>query len=149
MQPVLCRRPVGATRPVDAVGVIGGAEGSVFAQGQVNGPEESLPLKVEGQDAVMPGGSQVQVIVQLVDFVAVLQVSAAERALNVEFPVIDEQLIAGGDIGLSREKRNAPQAPVPATALPINVGGVPVHHLAHFLPGEIDQVHAAVAFALL
>ena len=49
----------------------------------------------------------------------------------------------------SKVEGDAAQAPVPAAALPVDVGGVPVEHLLDLARLEVDQVDAAVALALL
>ena len=78
MQQVLRLRSVGAAGTVDTLRVISCSDRAVFTQGQVQRPEKSLFLQVERQDAVVRGRSQVQVVVQLKNFVAVLEVAAAK-----------------------------------------------------------------------
>ena len=96
----------------------------------------------------MGGRGQVQVPVQLADFMAVFQVTAAEGSLDPEITVVNEQFIAGGDIDMVAVKGDAAQSAVPATSGEVDIGGIPVHHLVHFLAGKIHQVNSPVAFSL-
>ena len=83
------------------------------------------------------------------NFVTVLEVAVAKRAQLPEVRVVDEQFVARGDINLIAVESNAAQAAIPATASPVNIGGIPVQYLVNGLRCRIDNKDAAVTFALL
>src|SRR5262245_30662843 len=80
---------------------------------------------------------------------AVLQVGVPPGADAAEVRRIGKELVAGGDVDGLAVERDAAQAAVPATALPVDVRRVPVEDLPDLARIEVDQVHAAVALALV
>ena len=67
----------------------------------------------------------------------------------MELRRIGKELVARRDVDRITVEGNAAQATVPAAALPVDPGGVPVEFLAHLARIEVDQVDAAVALALV
>jgi len=79
----------------------------------------------------------------------VLEVAVAERAHDAKDAVVDEQLIARGDVYLAAVKGDAAQAAIPAAAGEVDLTGVPVHDLLRITIREVDEIDAPMALALL
>ena len=82
------------------------------------------------------------------NFVAVFEKWCAVRSNLLKFRCIFKQLIAGCDKNPVTIKRNAPQAPIPASSLPVDIGGIPIDGLSGLPQVEIKQVNATVALTL-
>ena len=83
------------------------------------------------------------------DLVAVLQVAVTPGADAAKLRGISKQFVTGGDVDGVSIEGDAAQSAVPAAALPVYVGFVPVDGLHHGLILRIDQVNASVALPLL
>ena len=115
----------------------------------VQRPGELAPVEVEGEDAVETGRGEVQAALVDRDLVAMPEVRVAPRSDQLEVRRVGEELVARGDVDDLAVEGDAAQAAVPAAALPVDGGRVPVDDLPHVPSLEVDEVHAAVALALV
>ena len=115
----------------------------------VHRPGEFLAVEVEAEDAVEAGRSQEQGPLPDRDLVAMLEIGIAPGAEPAEVRRVGEELVARGDVDDLAVEGDAAQAAIPAAALPVDVGRVPVDDLADLAPVEVDQVDAAMALALV
>ena len=83
------------------------------------------------------------------DLVAMPQVRVAPGSEQPEVGRVGEELVARRDVDHLAIEGDAAQAAIPAAALPVDVGGVPVDGLPDLAPLEVDEVHATMAFALV
>jgi hypothetical protein len=82
------------------------------------------------------------------DLVAMLEIAAAEGALDAEAAIVHEELVARRDVDLLAKEGDPPQPAVPAAAREVDVARVPVDHLPRLAAREVDEIDAAVALAL-
>jgi hypothetical protein len=112
-------------------------------------PLEFPTVEVESENAVEAGRGQVEGAFINRNLVAVLEIAVAPAPDPLEIRRVGEELVARRDVDGLPVERDAAKAAIPAAAMPVNVGGVPVERLANGPGVEIDQIDAAVTFSLL
>jgi hypothetical protein len=112
-------------------------------------PLELSTVEVETEDTVEAGRGQVKGAFINCNLVAVLEVAVAPAPDPLEVRRVGEEFVAGRDVDRIPVERYAPETAIPAAAMPVYVGGVPIECLADGPIVEVDQIDAAVTFSLM
>ena len=83
------------------------------------------------------------------NLVAVLKVRIVERLDEIETLVKQKDLIAGRNEYVVLEKSDTTKSSVPASSRPVYIHPVPVNGFEHGPAFGVDEVNAAMTFALL
>jgi hypothetical protein len=135
-------------RTIVAARVVRGSLEAKLVSFEVQGPGELLEVEVESQDAVEARRCQIEAATVDCEFVTMAQERVAPGAHGLEIGRVRKQFVAGGDIDEVAVERDAAQAAVPATPLPVDVRRVPVDRLTDVALLEIEQVNTAVTLPL-
>src|SRR5690606_39168055 len=134
---------------VAAAGIESRALQAADATGDMQAPGKPVLVQIEPQQRIEAGRREIKPPAEAADLVTMLEVRRTVGSEPREVAVVHEQFVAGGDEHALPIECNAPKPPVPAATLPVYVGGVPVDRLCDSPVVEVDEVNAAVAFALL
>jgi hypothetical protein len=115
----------------------------------LQGPIEFPALEVEPENAVEAGRGQVEGALINRNLVAVLEIAVTPAPDPLEVRRVGEKFVTRRDVDRFPVECDAAKAAIPAAAMPVDVGGVPVEGLADGPDVKIDQVYAAVTFSLL
>ena len=112
-------------------------------------PEELLLVKFESENAVVPGGSNIEAAFEDAHLVGVLQIGIAPRPDEFEIRRKSKEHFTRCHINSLAVDGDATQATVPITSWPVGVGRDKVHNLAPVLLFHINDMDAAMAFVLV
>src|SRR6266542_2373713 len=80
---------------------------------------------------------------------AVLEVAVPERALELKIGVVDEDLVAGGQVDAAAVEGDPPKAPVGSTPFPADRGVIPIDPLLDHAGRDVQQEDAPMALSLM
>ena len=84
--------------------------------GDMQAPGKLLRRQIKGENTVETSAGYIQFAIVNTDFVEVLEIGVAELAKLCELLVINEQLIAGGDVYFPVMECDAAKAAIPTSS---------------------------------